>query len=192
MQQQQKFTVLTFDSQEDWRRWLEKHHSASNGVWIRFYKKASDITSLVYSEALDEALCYGWIDSQVKKYDDLSYIQKFTPRKSKSIWSKVNREHITRLMKEGRMTPAGLKRVEEAKNDGRWKSAYDSPTTMEIPKDFLSDLSKFPKAKAFFETLNKSNVYAIAWRLQTAKKPETREKRKKVIIEMLQRGEKFH
>lgn len=189
---QQSLKILSFTSPKEWRGWLEKHHDSSTGIWVQFYKKASGITALTYAEALDEALCYGWIDSQVKKYDESSYIQKFTPRKSKSIWSKVNREHVTRLIKEGRMTSAGLQQVEDAKKDGRWDNAYDSPTSMEIPKDFLSDLSKFPKAKSFFETLNKSNIYAIAWRLQTAKKTETREKRKKVIIEMLEKGEKFH
>ena len=126
------------------------------------------------------------------KYDDLSYLQKFTPRRKRSIWSKRNIEHVERLISEGRMQPAGLRQIEAAKADGRWDQAYDSPANMEVPADFLEELSKDPAAKAFFDTLNKTNLYAIGWRLQTAKKPETRAKRMKAILEMLSKGEKFH
>lgn len=186
------FPVLFFESQDEWRTWLEQNHNNARGVWLRFYKKGSSITSLNYAGALDEALCYGWIDGQSKTSDEKSYLQKFTPRRAKSIWSKRNIEHIARLIKEGKMKPSGLKEAESAKADGRWDRAYDSPGNQSIPEDFLLKLSKDKKALAFFESLNKANTYAITWRLQTAKKPETREKRMKIILEMLSRGEKFH
>ena len=172
--------------------WLKKNHATSPGIWMQFYKKASGVKTVVYAEALDEALCFGWIDSQAKSFDEHSYLQRFGPRKPKSIWSKRNRLHIARLTKEGRMAPAGLAQVAAAKKDGRWESAYDSPKDMVVPDDFLKALSKHKKAEQFFNTLNKTNRYSIVWRLQTAKKPETRERRMKQIIETLKKGEKFH
>jgi len=184
--------IVSFDSLAEWEAWLEKNHEASKGIWIRFFKKGSGVNAVSYDEALDGALCYGWIDGQIKKYDDKSWIHKFTPRREKSVWSKRNTDHVARLIKLGRMKPSGLKEVEAAKADGRWKKAYDSPSKMTIPVDFMKELSRNKKAKAFFETLNKANTYAISWRLQTAKKPETREKRMKTILEMLAKGEKFH
>ncbi|HSW87588.1 MAG TPA: YdeI/OmpD-associated family protein [Candidatus Saccharimonadales bacterium] len=184
--------IIAFVSQKDWEMWLETHHEKEQGIWIQFFKKNSGIVSITYMQAVETALCYGWIDSQAKSFDEKSYLQKFTPRRSKSIWSKVNTQRIERLLKEGKMKPAGLKQIEEAKQDGRWEAAYNSPSTIIIPEDFLKELSKNKKAQAFFETLNKTNTYAIAWRLETAKKPETREKRMKMILEMLGKGEKFH
>lgn len=186
------FTVVSFKTQKDWHRWLHKNHNKENGVWLKLYKKGSGTKSVSRAEALEEALCYGWIDGQAKGNDAHSWLQKFTPRRARSIWSKINIAHVMRLEKEGRMQPSGLKAVAEAKEDGRWERAYDSPSAMEIPEDFMKELSKNKKALAFFRTLNKTNLYAIHWRLQTAKKPETREKRKKVILEMLKKGEKFH
>jgi uncharacterized protein YdeI (YjbR/CyaY-like superfamily) len=186
------FKIIPFKSQKEWERWLHKNHKVSEGIWLKFFKKDSGIKTITYSQALDEALCYGWIDGQLKSYDDKSWIQKFTPRRSKSIWSKRNTENINRLIKLGKMKPAGLSEVEKAKSDGRWQKAYDSPGKMTIPEDFLKKLSKDKNAKTFFDGLNKANTYAIAWRLQTAKKPETREKRMKLILAMLSRGEKFH
>jgi len=185
-------SILSFDSVKKWEVWLEKNHADSYGIWIKFFKKNSGVKSLSYSEALDVALCYGWIDSQSKGIDEVSYLQKFTPRRSKSIWSKINTGHIERLIKEGRMKPAGFRQVEEAKKDGRWIDAYDSPANITFPEEFLKMLSKNKKAKAFFKTLNKTNTYAIAWRLQTAKKPETKKRRMDKILEMLENGEKFH
>ncbi len=172
--------------------WLKKNHAKSSGVWIKFFKKNSGVKSIVYSEALDEALCFGWIDSQTKTFDSKAYLQRFTPRRQRSIWSKRNREHVARLLKEGRMQPSGLLEVKAAKADGRWDAAYDSSKNMEIPRDFLKELLKNKKAKKFFDTLNRANTYAIAWRLQTAKKPETREKRLHDILNMLEVGKKFH
>lgn len=184
--------ILAFASQELWQKWLEKYHATLDGVWVQFYKKNSGVATVSYAQAVETALCYGWIDSQVKKFDDKSYLQKFTPRRSKSIWSKVNTLHIERLMKEGKMKPAGVKQVAEAKKNGRWDAAYNSPSTSTLPEDFLKELSKNKKAKEFFETLTKTNTYAIAWRLETAKKPETRAKRMNIILAMLAKGEKFH
>lgn len=181
-----------FASQEKWREWLEKNHSTSDGVWLKIFKKDSGRRTVTHAEALDEALCFGWIDGQRNIYDEISFLQKFTPRRPRSIWSKRNQEHVARLIKEDRMTPAGLKEIEAAKNDGRWERAYDSPKNMEVPADFLKELKKNKKAYDFFQTLNKTNKFAIAFRLHTAKKPETRERRMKAFLEMLANGEKLH
>lgn len=159
---------------------------------MRFYKKNSGKISITHNEALDEALCYGWIDGQLKKYDDQSWLQKFTPRRAKSIWSKKNAERAEELTKLGKMKPAGLQQINNAKADGRWQRAYTSPADMSFPDDFLKKLSKNKKVQNFFESLNRANKYAIAWRLQTAKNPETKNKRMKQILEMLSNGEKFH
>lgn len=147
---------------------------------------------MTYAEALDEALCYGWIDGQLKKHDAHSFLRKFTPRRKRSIWSKINVGHATRLIDAGRMKPAGLKEIEDAKLDGRWQDAYDSPARSTLPEDFVEALSKNKKARTFFETLNKANRYAITWRLQTARTPETRQRRLKAILAMLAKREAFH
>ncbi|MBV9643725.1 MAG: YdeI/OmpD-associated family protein [Verrucomicrobia bacterium] len=164
----------------------------SEGIWLRLVKKVSSEESITCGEALDAALSYGWIDGQKAAHDDRSWLQKFTPRRPKSGWSKNNTQRVARLIKSEEMTSAGRKEVEAAKLDGRWKAAYDSFSNAEVPDDFLKELAENKAAKAFFETLNKTNLYSIAYRLQTAKKPETREKRMRRIIEMLARGEKFH
>ena len=182
----------SFASANAWAKWLAAHHAKSDGIWLRIFNKASGEKTVTYAEALDEALCYGWIDGQKKKMDSDSWIQKFTPRRPRSIWSKRNIEHIERLTNETRMKPAGLKAFEEAKNDGRLAAAYDSPANSTTPDDFLQRLEKNQEAKAFFHSLNKANKFAITFRLQTAKKPETREKRMNIILEMLAKGEKFH
>lgn len=184
--------ILSFTSTEEFTSWLAKHHKMSSGIWIRLFKIKSGVPTITYAKALDVALCYGWIDGQKKAYDTESWLQKFTPRRRKSIWSKKNREHVERLDKSGMMDAAGIQEVEAAKADGRWEQAYDSSGNMIVPKDFLKELAKNKKAEAFFKTLNKTNTYSIVWRLQTAKKPETRDKRMKTILEMLKKGEKFH
>ena len=184
--------VISFASSKEWRKWIAANHSKSNGLWLRFFKKVSGEKTITYSEALEEALCYGWIDGQANKYDTNSYIQKFTPRRPKSIWSKKNTEKAERLIQEGKMKKGGMQQVELAKADGRWQQAYDSPKNMKVPEDFLQRLSKNKKAKTFFDRLNKANQYAIAWRLQTANRPETREKRLKEILVMMSEGKKFH
>jgi uncharacterized protein YdeI (YjbR/CyaY-like superfamily) len=186
------FQIISFKNSKEWNKWLSKNHLNSNGIWIRFFKKDSGVSSVIHDEALDEALCYGWIDGQLKKYDDKSWLQKFTPRRAKSIWSKRNIDITEQLIKSGKMKPPGLKEIEAAKSDGRWEKAYDSLAKMQVPDDFLKKLSKDKKALKFFETLNKANKYALAWRLQTAKKPETRNSRMEKILEMLSKGEKFH
>ncbi len=184
--------IKPFSSPEKWAKWLDKNHSKSKGIWIRFYKKGSGVNTVTYAEALDEALCYGWIDGLMNRYDDKSYLQKFTPRRQKSIWSKRNRQHTERLIRAGKMKGAGLKEINAAKLDGRWERAYDSPGNMKVPDDFIKELSKNKKAKAFFDTLNKTNLYSIGWRLQTAKTPEARSKWKEKILLMMSEGKKFH
>jgi uncharacterized protein YdeI (YjbR/CyaY-like superfamily) len=184
--------TIAFETPGVWRAWLAEHHSASDGIWLRFFKKGSGQKSVTYVEALDEALCFGWIDGQRQKFDDRSYLQKFTPRRPKSGWSKINVGHTERLIKEGRMMPAGLKAIEAAKGDGRWERAYDSPGNMRVPENFLNALAKSKRAKAFFEKLDKVNRFSICYRLQTAKNLESRKKRMTSIIEMLKIGEKFH
>ena len=184
--------VLSFKTSNAFEKWLAKNYDQVDGIQLRFFKKESGEKTITYKEAIDEALCYGWIDGQANKYDEVSWIQKFTPRRQRSIWSKKNTENIERLAALGKMKPSGLAEVEKAKADGRWEKAYDAASQMQIPDDFMKLLSKNKKAKAFFESLNKANKYAITWRLQTAKKPETREKRVKLILEMLSKEEKFH
>jgi len=184
--------TIEFKTAETFETWLEKNHDNSSGLWIKIFKKDSGKKTISYAEALDVALCYGWIDGQKQTFDEQAWLQKFCPRTAKSIWSKVNIGHVERLINEGKMRPAGLKVVEKAKADGRWEKAYDSPSKMTIPEDFLKELSKNKKAEEFFKGLNKANLFSIGFRLQTAKKPETREKRMKEIIEKLAKGERLH
>ncbi len=168
--------IKSFGTAEEWRKWLDNNHSASPGIFLRIFKKGSGRVTITYAEALDEALCYGWIDGIRKSFDEISYLQKFTPRQNRSIWSKRNQEHVDRLIKEGRMQPDGLAKVDRAKKDGRWDRAYDSPKDMKLPDDFLREPKKNKKAFDHLETLTKVNKFAIAFRLHNAKRPETREK----------------
>ena len=184
--------IMRFGSPLELREWLARNHAQSDGLWLRLYKKGSLVRSVTYPEALDQALCFGWIDGQRKPHDKQSWLVRFTPRKPGSGWSRINTRHAERLIKSGEMAAAGLEQVKSAKEDGRWKAAYDSFSTATVPNDFLRELARNKKAKTFFETLNKTNLYSIAYRLQTAKKPETRKKRMHSIIERLARGEKFH
>jgi uncharacterized protein YdeI (YjbR/CyaY-like superfamily) len=184
--------IMSFRSPRAFRAWLQKNHGRSEGIWLRIYKKDSGVATVTYAEALDQALCYGWIDGQKQPHDEPSWLQKFTPRRPNSGWSKNNTKHAERLIKSGAMTAAGLKEVEGAKADGRWQAAYDSFGSGAVPDDFLKELARNKKAKAFFATLNKTNLYSIVYRLQTAKQPETRAKRMAAIIAKLARGEKFH
>lgn len=184
--------TISFKSAAEFRKWLARNHWESEGIWLRIFKKDSGRASITYAEALDEALCYGWIDGQKRPQDENSWRQKFTRRRKKSGWSKRNTQHADRLIRAGKMQAAGLAEIEAAKKDGRWTAAYDSPSKATIPKDFLAALRKHKKALAFFESLNKANTYAIAYRLQTAKTPETRARRMELILGMMKRGEKFH
>jgi hypothetical protein len=164
--------ILEFETTETFETWLVENHENLSGLWMKIFKKASKKKTITYAEALDVALCFGWIDGQKKTFDEESWLQKFTPRKEKSIWSKINVGHVERLTNEGRMRPAGLKAIEKAKANGNWEIAYDSPSIMKIPEDFLNEISKNKKAEAFFLTLNKTNLFSIGFRLQTAKKQE--------------------
>jgi uncharacterized protein YdeI (YjbR/CyaY-like superfamily) len=184
--------VIAFKSQRAFEAWLEKNHDKLDGLWLRIYKKASGTPTVTYAEALDVALCFGWIDGLKRSYDEESFIQRFTPRRARSVWSKVNVGHVERLTREGRMRPAGKAALEAARSDGRLAKAYDSPKNAKVPEDFLRALKRDKKAYAFFQTLSRVNHYAIAYRLQTAKKPETRERRMKQFLEMMARGEKIH
>lgn len=184
--------VLAFASARAWETWLAKHHADSPAVWLRIAKKGATKGSVTYSEALDAALCYGWIDSQKKPLDALAWLQKFGPRRPKGGWSRINTAKVERLTAAGRMKPAGLAEVAAAKKDGRWARAYDSPSAATVPSDFLEALAKDKKARAFFETLDKANTYAIAYRLQTAKKPETRARRMQELLAMMARSERIH
>lgn len=184
--------TIAFKSAAEFRAWLEMNHSTCEGIWLRMFKKDSGKATVTYAEALDQALCFGWIDGQRKTCDERSFIQRFTPRRARSAWSKLNTRHVGRLTAAGLMAGAGLKAVEAAKADGLWQAAYDSQRNLTPPEDFLEALSRHKKARAFFESLNKVNVYAIVYRLQTAKKPETRARRMQNILSMLKRGEKLH
>ena len=184
--------ILQPASQDEWEAWLDAEHASSDGVWLKFAKKGSGVTTVVYAEALDVALCFGWIDSQVMTLDERFYLQKFTPRRSRSKWSKINVEKIEALTKAGRMRPAGLEQVELAKADGRWNAAYSSPANMTEPPDLKKALKASPKAAEFWARLNKSNRYAVIYQLEDAKKPETRERRLAKFIGMLERGEKLY
>lgn len=182
----------SFRSSKELRAWLAKEHARAPALLLRIYKKDSGVPSVTYADALDQALCFGWIDGQKRPLDADSWVQKFTPRRARSRWSKINTAHVDRLVQQGQMTPAGLQEVEAAKADGRWAAAYDSSTTATVPPEFVEALARNAKAKQFYATLNKTNLYAIAYRLQTAKRPETKTKRISLIIDMLARGEKFH
>lgn len=186
------YEIIAFKDSSTWRVWLDENHAKIDGVWLRLYKKSSNLPSVTYAEALDVALCYGWIDGQKKSYDEESFLQKFTPRRAKSMWSKRNIEHIQRLTEQGLMMPAGIFEVERAKGDGRWAAVYDASSEMSVSDEFLSELKKHPIAEKFFATLNKTNTYAIAWRLQTAKTEETRKRRQDKIIALLEAEQKLH
>lgn len=186
------YPILFFADGTAFRKWLSAHHASQPGLWLRIAKAASPRQSVTYAEALDLALCFGWIDGQKRSYDADSFLQKFTPRQKRSPWSKRNREHVARLIAAGEMHPAGLAAVEAAKADGRWHRAYDSPGTVTVPDDLQAALDEHPEAKAFFETLKGTNRYAILYRIQTAVKPETRARRIAGFVAMLQRRETLH
>jgi uncharacterized protein YdeI (YjbR/CyaY-like superfamily) len=171
---------------------LARNHSKSMGVWMRMYRKSSGVASLSNSDALDVALCYGWITGQSRPYDGISWLDRYVPRRPKSIWSKINTERVERLTREGRMKPAGLRQVEEAKRDGRWQSAYTPPSRARLPADFIRALRRVPRAEAFFSTLNRSNVYAVVFRLENAKDAKSRKAKIEQMIRMFERGEKLH
>jgi uncharacterized protein YdeI (YjbR/CyaY-like superfamily) len=188
----QDLPLIAFTSQDAWEAWLAEQHATSGGLWLKIAKKDSGIDTVSYAEALEVALCYGWIDGQKDKFDGEYWLQRFTPRKAKSKWSKINREKAEQLIAQGRMQPAGMREVEQARADGRWDAAYDGQRTAAIPDDLQQALEQNPEAAAFFATLDSTNRYAILYRLQDAKKPETRARRLEQYITMLNEQKKLH
>jgi len=184
--------TIHFESESEWEIWLENNYDSSQELWLKIAKKDSSYVSVSYKEAVVIALCFGWIDSQKRKFDDDFWIQRFTPRRNKSTWSQVNRNMVETLIEQGRMRPSGLKEIEKAKDDGRWEQAYAPPSTITVPDDFQAELDKNPDAQEFFNQLNKSNRYAFLYQITTAKKPETRQKRIIKFIAMLNAKETFH
>jgi len=174
---------------EEWRAWLEEHHAGEQGAWLKIAKKGSGIASVSHAEALDVAICFGWIDAVRHAHDDDWFLQRFTPRRARSKWSQVNRDKVIALTEAGRMHPAGLAEVERAKADGRWDAAYAPQSQATVPDDLQAELDARPKAKATFATLKSQNRYAILFRLRDAKRPETRARRLQQFVEMLERGE---
>jgi uncharacterized protein YdeI (YjbR/CyaY-like superfamily) len=184
--------ILLFAAPPDLERWLEQNHGASPGLWLKIAKKGSGVESVNYAEALELALCFGWIDSQKRGLDERHFLQRFTPRRPRGKWSLINREKAEGLIASGAMRPSGLAEVEAAKADGRWQAAYAGQRTAEVPEDLRTELDRNEGAREFFATLDSANRYAILYRLQEAKKPETRERRLRKFVAMLERGEKIH
>ena len=184
--------MLTFPSDADWEAWLDQHHADSDGVWIKIAKKSSGIPTVAYPEVLDTALCFGWIDGQRKALDERYFLQRFTPRRARSKWSKINRDKVTALTEAERMRPAGLAEVERAKADGRWDAAYDGQARMTVPDDLQAELDARHAAAAFFAQLSSQNRYSILFRLHDAKRPETRARRLAKFVAMLEAGETIY
>lgn len=181
--------VLFFATPVDLEAWIDEHGEESDGIWLKFAKKDSGIESVVYAEAVEIALSHGWIDGQAKRLDDHHYLQRFTPRRPRSKWSRINREKAERLIAEGRMRAGGLREIERAKEDGRWEDAYDSPSTATVPDDFQAALDAEPAAAEFFASLGSTKRYSFLYRITDAKRPETRAKRIAEYVELLARGE---
>ncbi|MEQ8524909.1 YdeI/OmpD-associated family protein [Gracilimonas sp.] len=181
--------ILPFASPKDLGRWLKLNHATEDELWVKIFKKKTEIPSVTWNDVVIEVLCWGWIDGIRKSLDDQAYLQRITPRRAGSNWSKRNREHAERLIKEGRMMESGLEHVRAAQSDGRWEKAYVA-SELEVPADFLEALHSKPKAKQFFETLNKASRYHIAYGLTSAKRPETRQRRFTKFMDMLAREEK--
>jgi uncharacterized protein YdeI (YjbR/CyaY-like superfamily) len=181
--------VLAFATVEEFEQWLEREHETAPGVWVRFPRKGTDVPSVTYEEAVLVALCFGWIDGQARSLDETAWLQRYTPRRKRSVWSQINRERIARLAEEGRMRAAGLAEVERAKADGRWAAAYAPPSTATVPPDLEAALSASPAAETAFAGLDSRNRYAILHRLATTRKPETRARRIATFVAMLEKGE---
>jgi uncharacterized protein YdeI (YjbR/CyaY-like superfamily) len=184
--------VLTFASQEEFADWLGENHESADGVWIKIAKKGTGIATVTHLEALDVALCHGWIDGRRQGHDETWFLQRFTPRRARSRWSRINRDKALALIESGAMKPAGLREVERAQADGRWDAAYEGQRAATVPPDLQAELDANPRARAFFEGLDSQNRYAILYRLQDAKRPETRARRLEKFVGMLERGETLH
>ena len=187
-----KKSIRAFASERAFEAWLEAHHDKQTELYLRIYKKGSGVPTISYAQALDVALCWGWIDGLKKSYDAQSFLQRFTPRRPKSVWSQINREHVARLIADKRMTPHGLRHIEAAKADGRWAAAYAGSSKLELPEDLLSAIRSEPKALKTFETLDKVNRYALGFRLGTLKTAAGRSKKIAAFVELLKRGETVH
>jgi uncharacterized protein YdeI (YjbR/CyaY-like superfamily) len=187
-----EIVIRLFKSRSHWHSWLEKNHENPDGLWLHFAKKGSDVATVTYDEALETALCFGWIDGQLRAHDENTFIRKFTPRRARSVWSKVNRAKAERLIETGQMQPAGQRAIERAREGGEWDGAYDSSRTATVSPDFRSALDKSKRAAAFFARLDSANRYAMLWRIQTARTPESRAKRIAEIVAMLKKKETFH
>ena len=181
-----------FKSAKAFEAWLKKNHATSEGLWLKIAKRGSNEPSVTYPEAVEIALCWGWIDGQKKSLDDQHYLQRFTPRRARSVWSRINVNKVQALIEAGRMQAPGQAQIEAAKADGRWARAYDSARTSTVPEDLQAALEAEPAAKTFFASINASNRYAILWRIQTAARAETRARRIAKLVEMLARGETIH
>lgn len=184
--------IIGFESEAAWETWLEANYATSPGIWLKMAKKETGLASINYPQALNVALCFGWIDGQKNKFDESHWLQKFTPRRPKSLWSRVNQEKVAALIEQGKMREAGLKEIERAKADGRWDAAYESQSKISVPDDFQAALNENPEAKAFFDTLNSANRYAILFRITTAKKAETRQRQIEKFIAMLKAKQKLY
>jgi uncharacterized protein YdeI (YjbR/CyaY-like superfamily) len=182
--------IIPFASRDAWGAWLEGQHATSDGLWLKFAKKYSGLETVTYDQAVEIALCYGWIDGQVRSFDEGYYLQRFTPRRPRSKWSKINRQKATKLIERGEMKPAGLREVERAKAEGRWDDAYDAPSTATVPEDLKRALGKNEIAREFFATLDRRNRYTILYQIQDAKRPETRARRIAKYVAMLAEREK--
>ena len=185
-------TPTVFKNAKAFEHWLRQHHATSAGLWLKIAKRGAIDASVTYLEAVEIALCWGWIDGQKKGLDEQYFLQRFTPRRARNVWSKINVDKVAALTQAGRMQAPGLAQVEAAKADGRWTRAYDGARTSVVPEDLIAALDAAPKAKAFFSTINATNRYAVLWRIQTAVKPETRARRIAQLVEMLGRGETVH
>lgn len=192
MNNKQDLPIMAFASRDAWKAWLAEEHATSSGLWLKIARKGAGIDTVSYAEALDVALCYGWIDGQKDSFDDQHWLQRFTPRKARSRWSKINREKAEQLIAQGKMQPAGLREVEQARADGRWEAAYEGQRTSTVPDDLRQALEHNPRAAEFFAGLDSANRYAILYRLQDAKRPETRARRLAQYVAMLNEGKKIH
>lgn len=188
----QDLPTIAFATPETWEAWLAEEHERASGLWLKIAKKGSGVQSVSYAQALEIALCYGWIDGQKGRFDDVHWLQRFTPRKPRSRWSKINRDKATELIEQGRMQPAGMAQVERAMADGRWEAAYAGQRTATVPADLRSALEQNERARAFFATLDGANRYAILYRIQEAKRPETRARRIEKLVAMLGEHQKIH
>ena len=184
--------IVQFATRADFEAWLDTHHKRNPGIWLMIAKHGSTVSSITYAEAIEVALCFGWIDGQKARYDDQHWLQRFTPRTARSRWSEINRKKVTELIAAGQMQPAGLIEIERAKADGRWDAAYKGQRTATIPEDLQRELDHDPTAAAAFAQLDAQNRYSIIWRINDAKRPETRQRRIATYLDMLRRGDRIH